>query len=280
MNACSVVVVPFEGQDFTETRGHQLARNRYICTVDSIDSLQGQPSIRMFYMCSCSIVSKFILDFRKHIYNIRSAVRLLLEHLVPLPRLQWAHCWGKRWHSVLFQHTSQHLLVFLKECREALFALVLQRHQLLGTSISDLQHVLLRARLAAHRQQRDDVALGDHTRLCILPSHITLPIWVLCEVRGGDSDGVVVELGVAGTGRWVTELRVEGNTGRALGVDSKEVVDTSPDTGRLDGVFLRRISGLTVAGVRRMQDGYTPCRSPCGQSCPRQRCSGEQFQRP
>ena len=80
--------------------------------------------------------------------------------------------------------------------------------------------------------------MGNGREPGVSSSHITLPVRVLGDVGGRDSDGVIVRVGVEAAWGWVAELRVHGDTRRALGVEGEQPIDGGIDTSGLDSVFL------------------------------------------
>lgn len=125
----------------------------------------------------------------------------------------------------------------LLECdSESLCALLLRRHQRLGACLAN--QLLLRRCCASDLEQRNCIRLGDGREPGVAPAHVALPVRVLGDVGGRDSDGVVVGHGVIGTGGWVAELRVQRDTRGALGVEGKQPVDRGINSSRLNSVFL------------------------------------------
>lgn len=78
----------------------------------------------------------------------------------------------------------------------------------------------------------------DERELWVTPSSITLPVWVVGDIASGDGDRVDEGEWLVGSGGWVAELRVEGDTIRAGWVDGEEAADYFPDTSGLECVFL------------------------------------------
>lgn len=143
--------------------------------------------------------------------------------------------WQRR-HATRAEHILCQTSVGLKCNSQALCALLLRSNELLGSSLTD--QLLLGRGGAADLEQRNSVGLGDGREPGVLSSDITLPVGVLGDVGGGKGYWIVVGSRVEAAGGRVAELRVHGDTGRALGVQREEPVDRRIDAGRLDCVLL------------------------------------------
>lgn len=141
-----------------------------------------------------------------------------------------------RRHATRTQHVLRQPSVLLKRDRQSLRASLLRSNQLLRACLAN--QLLLRRRRASNFQQRDRIGLSDGREPRVSSSHVALPVRVLGNVGGGNGDGVVVCAGVDAAWWWVAELRVQGDTRGALGVDREEPVDEAINTPRLDRVFL------------------------------------------
>jgi hypothetical protein len=158
------------------------------------------------------------------------------------------------------------LLVLLEEGGEASFlALFLDGDQLLLSSLSDLQNVVLGSCLASHREKAYGIGLGHGTQLRVVSSCVALPVRVVGNVTGRDSDGVIVRQGRQRSGGGKPILGVQRDTGRAIGVDGKKAADTLPHTGRSDGVFLRQMGlNFNLAVNSQSKDTYLRDRDDIG----------------
>lgn len=125
----------------------------------------------------------------------------------------------------------------LQELGQARLALLLRRNESLLAGLANQLDLGLRG--ASHRQQRHDVTLGNDAELRVRATVITLPVGVVGNITGGKSDGVVEAEGVQASGRRVSEVRVQGNTVGAIGVEGEGLADGLPQAGGLEGLFLR-----------------------------------------
>jgi hypothetical protein len=134
------------------------------------------------------------------------------------------------------------LLILLKEGGEtSFFALLLDINQLLLASLPNLQNIVLGGSLASHREKAHGIGLGHGTQLRVVSSYVTLPVRVVGDVTGRQSDGIIIRQRRQRSGSGKAKLGVQRNTGRAIWVDSEKTADSLPNTGRTDGVFLRHI---------------------------------------
>lgn len=124
--------------------------------------------------------------------------------------------------------------------QSTLLCCLLGLHQLLRASFAGKKAVLGLG-LAAVRQEPDDIRLLHDADLWVGSSHISLPVWVVSEISGRDSDGVVVCLWLKGSWSWVAELGVQWDTGRTSRVDSESSSDSLPYAVGLHSVFLYRV---------------------------------------
>ena len=143
------------------------------------------------------------------------------------------------------QHTLNALLVLLEESGETtLFTLFLNGNQLLLASLSELQYLVLRGGLAPNGEESNGIGLAHSAELRVASPYIALPVGVVGNVTRGHGYGVIIRQ--RGQRAWSREtvLRVQGDTGRAVGVDSEQATNALPDTGGLDRVFLSPQSDL------------------------------------
>jgi hypothetical protein len=170
--------------------------------------------------------------------DILGTIRLLLilDHLVgPVCTVQTWWPWRK---SVRAQYCLKTGRVLLEVWAQSSLALLLHLCQLLCSSFTQLQHIILWRSCASHCEQGHDVRLAHHAKLGVATTNITLPVGVVGDVCGWECDGIVVEFGVIGARCWIAELWVERDTGGAFGVNRKQIVNLCVDSGRLDSIFL------------------------------------------
>lgn len=100
---------------------------------------------------------------------------------------------GKRWQTIGSQNALDTALILLKECCQSLiFSLLLSSNQLLLAGLSKLENILLGRLLASKGQKPGNVALAENAELRVVAADIALPVRIVCEVGGGESDRVVV----------------------------------------------------------------------------------------
>lgn len=143
--------------------------------------------------------------------------------------------------AVCAQNTLNALLVPLEESGQAtLLTLLLNLHQLLRTGLANLQNIILGGGCASNGKQADSIRLANGAQLGVAPPSVALPVGVVGNVTRWDGDGVIVRQRGQGPGSRKTELRVQRDTGRAIGIDGEELTETLPDSSGADGVFLLR----------------------------------------
>jgi len=148
-------------------------------------------------------------------------IRLVPRELVPLHGSLIQR--RRQGRQPIYQHVRRALL--LQICRQPILTLLLDLHQLLASLSTQLQYLIVRGRFASHAQQSDYIALRYRTQLRISATHIPLPVWVVCNVRGGYGSWVRVGRWVETARSGVAELGVERNTGGAVGVNCEDTVD-------------------------------------------------------
>lgn len=99
--------------------------------------------------------------------------------------------------------------------------------------------------------------MSDEGELWIPPSSIALPVWIVGDIACGDGDGINEGERIVGSGGWIAELRVEGDTVGAGWVDGKEAADYFPDTGGLECVFLSQAGQYVFCCGGMMREGLS-----------------------
>lgn len=137
------------------------------------------------------------------------------------------------------QNAGNASLVLLEVAgKTTLLALRLDRNNLLGTSLAELQDVVLGRSLATDGQERHGVGLGDGAECRVVPPGVALPVRVVGDVTGGKGDGVVVSERRVRARGGQAELRVQRDTGGSVRVNREGAADPVPDTLGLESVFL------------------------------------------
>jgi hypothetical protein len=100
---------------------------------------------------------------------------------------------GKRRQTIRSQDALDTALILLKVCCQALLlSFLLSSNQLLLTGLSKLKNIFLGCLLISEGQKSGNVALAEDAELRVVAADIAFPVRVICEVGGGESDGVVV----------------------------------------------------------------------------------------
>lgn len=87
----------------------------------------------------------------------------------------------------------------------------------------------------------------------VVAAVVALPVGVVGDVAGGDSDGVVVLERRVVAGRRVAVVWVQRDAVGAVRVDGGRAADALPDAGGLDGVFLEVFVSRCVRGRERVR---------------------------
>lgn len=129
----------------------------------------------------------------------------------------------------------------LKESREAaFFALLLDSNQLLLSSLSDLENVVLGGCLASDCEQTNGVGLAHGAQLGVAPPDVPLPVWVVGDIARREGDWVIVGKRGNRARGGETELSVQRDTRGTFRVNSEKATNALPDASGLDCVFLER----------------------------------------
>lgn len=93
---------------------------------------------------------------------------------------------------------------------------------------------------ASDAQKSHHVALVHDAQSRVVSAVVALPVRISGDVTCGEGYGVVVGGRVVGAGGRVAVVGVEGNAIGTVRVDGEDLAENLPDSGGLDGVFLRR----------------------------------------
>jgi hypothetical protein len=156
-----------------------------------------------------------------------------------IPRLRSLEIARHRGHAVGPQNALDALIVFGEVGRKAaLFTLLLNRNQLLVSGLPDLQNLVLGLGLAPDGEKGHRIRLVHGAQAGVVPPDIALPVRVVRDIARRDGHGVGVGQRGQAAGGGETIVRVQRDTGRAVGGDGEDTADTVPEAGGFEGVFL------------------------------------------
>ena len=193
-------------------------------------------SMQMFYKDICNYRQQRCRHFVFRSYSLFAIGLISQDFVLLLTVLGRIQATRQRRYSVRSEDIRAHCLLLLKESGEALLTLFLRGNELFLPSFSN--QFLFWLLLASNGQQPDHICLRDRAELWVLSSHISLPVWVICQVCCWKGDWVVIAVWIDGTWRRVAELGIKRNTSGTAWIDSKPAVNCGPNTCRLDGILL------------------------------------------
>ena len=103
------------------------------------------------------------------------------------------HAWRHGGEPLRIQHGRGALLVVLEiGSQTTLLAGLLDLHELLATSVTNLENILLWRSLGTDGEKSNNIGLLHGAQLRVISPHIALPVWVVCQITGWKRHWVVV----------------------------------------------------------------------------------------